>query len=262
MNAFQEFYADLYKADKNSNSTKVVKFLDRLHLPTLTDNRRAEMDAPISIEEVSEVIKALKGRTAPGPDGFSMPYYKAFSEILTPYLTRFFNSMTKGSPIGNQLNMVYISVIPKPGKDASQIGNYIPISLINKDLKILTKVLANRLASFIGLYIHKDQDGFIPGLQGPDQVRRAVDLITILKSGWEGGHKQEGMLLSLVLQKAFELVSWPYLFVVLRHWGFGPNILGILEALYSTPEARIRPQGLFFNPITIARGVRDAPFLP
>lgn len=129
------------KQIKKSNSTKVEKFLDDLHLPTLRDNHRAEVDAPISVEVVSDIIKALKCGTAPEPDGFFMPCYKTFSEILTPYLTRFFNSMTKGTPIGNQLNMAYISVIPKPGKDASQIGNYRTISLINNDLKILTKVL-------------------------------------------------------------------------------------------------------------------------
>lgn len=112
--------------------------------------------------------------------------------------------------------------------------------------------------SFIGLCVHKDQVGFIPGRQGPDQVRRAVDNITIMQSKWEGGNKQEGMLLSLDLQKAFDSVLWPYLFAVLRRWGFGPNILGILEALYSTPEARIRLQGLFSNPIKIARGTRQA----
>lgn len=90
--------------------------------------------------------------------------------------------MIKGDPIGIQLNMAYISAIPKPSKDAGLIGNYRPISLINNDLKILTKVLANRLASFIGLYVHKDQVGFIPGRQGPDQVRRAVDLILAMQS--------------------------------------------------------------------------------
>lgn len=126
------------------------------------------MDAPLSIDEVTNVVKKLKGGTAPGPHSFSSPYYKTFSEILIPYLTIFFNPLSKGTPIGNQLNMVYISIIPKPEKDSSQIGNYRPISLINNDLKILTKILANRLASFIGLYIHKDQVGFIPGRQGPD----------------------------------------------------------------------------------------------
>lgn len=115
----------------------------------------------------------------------------------------------------------------------------------------------NRMASFINQYIHKDQVGFIPGSQGPYQVRRAIDIVSILQSGWEGGPRQEGMLLSLDLQKVFDLVSWPYLFAVLRRWGFGPNFIGLLEALYSVLEARARLQGYCSDPIKIARGTRQ-----
>lgn len=66
------------------------------------------------------------------------------------------------------LNSAFITVIPKPGKDPSLVGNYRPISLINNNLKILTKIMADRISSFINLYIHKDQVGFIPGHQGHD----------------------------------------------------------------------------------------------
>lgn len=51
----------------------------------------------------------------------------------------------------------------------------------SQNLKLLTKMLANRLAPFTKTYIHKDKVGFIPGRQGPDQVSRAVDLISILQ---------------------------------------------------------------------------------
>lgn len=138
-----------------------------------------------------------------------------------------------------------MTVIPKPDKDPGEVSNYRPISLINNDLKVMTKIMADHLACFIGTYIHKDQVGFIPGRQGPDQIRRAVDVVFILQSGWDGGHAQAGMLLSLDLQKAFYSVSWSYLFTIMEIWGFGPQFSGLLRSLYSTPEARIKIQGLF-----------------
>lgn len=64
------------------------------------------------------------------------------------------------------------------------MGNYRLVSLVNNDLKILSKLLANRLASFISNYIHKDQVGFIPGRQGPDPIRRVIGVISLMKSGW------------------------------------------------------------------------------
>lgn len=69
------------------------------------------------------------------------------------------------------LNTAFISVIPKPEKDGSKVGNYRPISLINNDIKIMTKILETKMSSFIAKYLHKDLVGFIPGRQGLDQVR-------------------------------------------------------------------------------------------
>lgn len=87
--------------------------------------------------------------------------------------------------------------------------------------------------------------GFIPGRQGPDQIRRAIDIVSILQTNWTGGPKQSGMFLSLDLQKAFDSVSWPYIFAILERWGFGDRIMGLMHALYSTPKAYIRLQGYY-----------------
>lgn len=105
--------------------------------------------------------------------------------MLSLYLAGFFISLSKGSPLDPTANLAYISVIPKTGKDPSEVSNYRLISLINNDLKIMTNILSNRLASFIGLYVHKDQMVFIPGRQGLDQIGRAVDTISLMKSGWD-----------------------------------------------------------------------------
>lgn len=94
-------------------------------------------------------------------------------------------SLWDGALLGTDLNSAYISVIPKPGKDTSEVGNYRPISLINNDIKIMSKILANRVARFIPAYIHRDQVGFIPGRQGLDQIRRTIDIISLLKSQWD-----------------------------------------------------------------------------
>lgn len=207
------------------------------------------MDAPVTEAEVRDIIKDLKTRSAPGPDGFSAIYYKTFADSLTPYLVKLFNS---GTPLNRDLNsalLTVLTVLPKPNKDASDVSNYRPISLMNNDIKTLTKLLTNRLSSFIALYVHKDQSGFIPGRQGTNQIRRAVDLVSLLGSAWDGGTPRSGILLSLDLQKAFDTVSWPYIFAVLEQWGFGPHFTNTLKALNSLPSAQMHLQGCYSDPL-------------
>lgn len=134
---------------------------------------------------------------------------------------------------------------------------YCPISLIDNYPKLFTKVLAKRLSFFISSFVHKDEVGFIPGGQGPDQIRRAVDIISLLQSGWAGGPPLEGLLLFVDLQKAFDSVSWTYMFQVLKSWGFGPLFLRILGALYSQPQAKVRLMGYHSDSIAIRRGTRQ-----
>lgn len=82
------------------------------------------------------------------------------------------------------------------------------------------------MCTFISSYVHKDQVGIIPGRQGPDQIRRAIDVISLLHSRWDGGTPQEGFLLSTDLQKAFDAVEWPFLFEVLKRWALAPTFWG------------------------------------
>lgn len=56
----------------------------------------------------------------------------------------------------------YISLINKTNKDLLDCSNYRPIVLLNSDLKIFTKILANRLFVWLTHLVQKYQVGFIP----------------------------------------------------------------------------------------------------
>ncbi len=80
----------------------------------------------------------------PGLDGFSMDFYKKnFFKLADPLLSMYMEAIHK-KELPETLNQALITVLLKPGKDPNLCTSYRPISLLNSDYKILTKMIALR----------------------------------------------------------------------------------------------------------------------
>lgn len=69
---------------------------------------------------------------APGPGGYSLPYYKTFGDLLIPH---FLSAYIEGTIFPEDTLQAHITVVPKEGKYPLYYQNYRPISLLNVDLK-------------------------------------------------------------------------------------------------------------------------------
>ena len=88
------------------------------------------------------VIKNLSTNKSPG---FTAEFYQKFREELTPIPLKLFQKTVEEGKLPNSFYEATITLIPKSDKDATKNEIYRPISLMNIDEKILSKILANRI---------------------------------------------------------------------------------------------------------------------
>jgi hypothetical protein len=105
--------------------------------------------------EVDAVVKSLPSAKSPGPDGFNSDFLKRCWSIICEDFYKLFDAFYSGHICLQSINGSYITLIPK--KDgAMKISDYRPISLLNTSVKIITKVLANRLQAHLPALLHKN----------------------------------------------------------------------------------------------------------
>jgi hypothetical protein len=112
----------------------------------LSATQARQLEAPFSHEEVKKVVMEMSFDRAPGPDGFSGLFFKLAWEVIAKDLLAALDHIHQGNFSGFQrLNSSILIMLPKKDNPLD-IHEYRPISLIHGISKILTKILACRLA--------------------------------------------------------------------------------------------------------------------
>lgn len=152
------------------------------------------------------------------------------------------------SCLPDSLRSALITLILKHNKSPTNCTSYRPISLLNTDAKIITKVMAGRLELVLPTVISPDQNGFVKNRQVFHNVRRVLNLI----------HEREGAPDTAILSlDAFDRVEWNYLFDVLSRFGFGNYFRKWIEILYTDPMAEVSTNYLISAPFKLSRGTHQ-----
>ena len=99
---------------------------------------------PFLKEEIDLIVKHLPSDKAPGPDGFNGVFMKKCWDIIKPDFYKLCEEFYNGELDLQSINNSYITLVPKISNPES-INDYRPISLLNSSIKLLTKILADRL---------------------------------------------------------------------------------------------------------------------
>ena len=163
MNHIKNFFQSKYTRTCNVSEQDCSEFLSKINLPRLSAEQARHCDGPLTSDEVLLALKSMQNGKSPGNDGLTKEFYVYFFDILGTDLVKCLNSCWSKGCLSNSQSQALITLIQKPGKDVRFMNAWRPISLINVDAKVISKVLAKRIEKFMPLLISNEQSAFVGG---------------------------------------------------------------------------------------------------
>ena len=222
----------------------------------ISDLNGHNLTRPITLSELEEIINALPNDKSPGPDGISYEFYKKmfseefFRDKLLTVLNNLLDTAITTGKLPAKIVEGVITLVPKrPPLD--EIENYRPISLLNTDLKILTRVISSRLKPFMSKILHPTQ--FAQPGQDINLLNSQIrDILYDMETS-----ESDSFFVSVDFKGAFDKVSHCFLFKVLEKIGFQPSFVNFIKALYHSAASVIYVNGHKTKKIKLKSGIRQ-----
>ena len=203
MAEIENFYSDLY-ASNDEEEVADPTFFQTPGIPKLTLDMKSACEGKLRVKECFHCLQPFENCKSPGEDGLTAEFYKTFWNSVGHLLVDSLNySYDHGELTNTQKQAI---LIEKKGKDKKYIGNWRPISLINVDAKIGSKVIATRLQKVLPENIHFNQNAYVKGRTIFDALRTIDDIMEFTER-----YQMNGLLVAIDFQKAFDSINHDFI---------------------------------------------------
>ena len=246
-----EYYKELYSETVNKTPEQIRHFISNADTPSLNEQEKEMCDKDITEQEVCDAIQSFKKAKTPGSDGLTVEFYEKFWTIVkNNFMNVICESYQKGV-LSQTQRMAIITLLDK-GKNRYLLKNWRPISLLNVDYKIITKVIATRLKKVLPKLIHINQVGYVTERKITDNIRILSDIMFYTKE-----FKKPGMFINVDFSKAFDSVNWHFLLSTLHRFNFGSSFIKWVQIFYNDISSCIINNSRLSKSFKLERGVRQ-----
>ena len=127
----------------------------------LSEDEKNKLDEDFTPEEIGKSVSSLKNNESPGEDGLTKEFFNYFWENLVDLYLECLDECESTGELCDSQKKGLVRISYKK-LERILIKNYRPITLLNVDLKILTRTLAVRALQILHKLIHRDQT-CVPG---------------------------------------------------------------------------------------------------
>ncbi|GKE11910.1 RNA-directed DNA polymerase, eukaryota, partial [Tanacetum coccineum] len=173
------------------------------------DDNVDELDRAVSRDKIRRAVWNCGENKSPGPDGYTFDFFKKYWSLVGVDFCDAVDYFFKSGTFPRGCNSSLIALIPKVN-DAKFVNDFRPISLIGCVYKVITKVLANRLATVISDLVSETQSAFVANrqiLDGPFILNEVLN--------WCKRKRKQAMFFKVDFAKAYDSVRWDYLLDIL-----------------------------------------------
>ena len=181
--ALYNFYQTLFKEKLSISEECIQSFLDKVSLPKLNKNQTLKFEGAITECELVKALTSMDNDKSPGNDDITKEFYIKFWDVVKEPLCASIRQSFTTDDLSTSQKQAIIKLIEKKDRDKRFIKNWRPISLLNVDMKLISKVLASRLKNVISFFIvNENQVAYVNNRFISESGRLISDVLEITNS--------------------------------------------------------------------------------